>query len=380
LKDSRSSYAIEGERAPHDRIDRWGRAIGEAGRQAIDLDELLRLQRIVIGDARFVRLGLRTEDGFVGEHDRETRMPLPGHIDARADDLPALIEGMTAFDRGVAPHLDAVVAAAVLAFGFVYVHPFEDGNGRIHRYLIHHVLAQRGFSPPGLVFPVSSAILEQIDDYRRVLEDYGRRLLPCIDWEPTERGNGTIRRISIASSTQRPMPNFSTAACVGRSSRICRRRPPSCTPMTHSVRVSVPSLTCRRTRWICCFVSCGKMAGGCPVAPGRGNSQHSRTQKPRRSKHSMTRPSASSDHACSARSGRPGKVRLAASACALALATGCASCAVPFVAALSSRMAAFADHQPEGGVNSGGAARGRRPDRYPRSGSAHCPDTAAGFR
>jgi Fic/DOC family len=189
LKDSRSSHAIEGERAPHDRIDRWGRAIGEAGRQAIDLDELLRLQRIVIGDARFVRLGLRTEDGFVGEHDRETRMPLPGHIDARADDLPALIEGMTAFDRGAAPHLDAVVAAAVLAFGFVYVHPFEDGNGRIHRYLIHHVLAQRGFSPPGLVFPVSSAILEQIDDYRRVLEDYGRRLLPCIDWEPTERGN-----------------------------------------------------------------------------------------------------------------------------------------------------------------------------------------------
>lgn len=189
LKDSRSSYAIEGERAPQDRIQRWGRAIGEAGRQAIDLDELLRLQRIVIGDARFVRLGLRAEDGFVGEHDRESRMPLPDHIDARAQDLPSLIEGMTAFDRDAAGHLDAVIAAAVLAFGFVYAHPFEDGNGRIHRYLIHHVLAERGFSPPGLVFPVSSAILEQIDEYRRVLEDYAQRLLPCIRWEPTERGN-----------------------------------------------------------------------------------------------------------------------------------------------------------------------------------------------
>lgn len=32
LKDSRSSYAIEGERPPQDRIQRWGRAIGEAGR------------------------------------------------------------------------------------------------------------------------------------------------------------------------------------------------------------------------------------------------------------------------------------------------------------------------------------------------------------
>ncbi|MFC0220163.1 Fic family protein [Pseudochelatococcus lubricantis] len=29
-------------------------------------------------------------------------------------------------------------AAAVLAFGFVYIHPFEDGNGRLHRYLIRH--------------------------------------------------------------------------------------------------------------------------------------------------------------------------------------------------------------------------------------------------
>jgi hypothetical protein len=70
LKDSKSSYFIEGERPPQDRIQRWGRAIGEAGRAPLDLDELLRLQRIVIGDARFVRLGLRRDGGFVGEHDR----------------------------------------------------------------------------------------------------------------------------------------------------------------------------------------------------------------------------------------------------------------------------------------------------------------------
>ena len=70
LKDSKSSFAIEGEHPAQDRIQRWGRAIGQAGRQPIDLDELLRLQRIVIGDARFVHLGLRTESSFVGERDR----------------------------------------------------------------------------------------------------------------------------------------------------------------------------------------------------------------------------------------------------------------------------------------------------------------------
>ena len=116
-------------------------------------------------------------------------MPLPDHIDARPEDLSSLIDGMIAFDRGHAQALDAVIAAAVLAFGFVYAHPFEDGNGRIHRYLIHHVLAERGFNPPGVVFPVSAAILDRIDDYRQVLESYSRRLLPLIEWEPTPEFN-----------------------------------------------------------------------------------------------------------------------------------------------------------------------------------------------
>jgi hypothetical protein len=189
LKDSRSSYAIEGERPPQDRIQRWGRAIGEAGRQHMDREELLRLQRIVIGDARFVRLGFREQGGFVGEHDRESRMPLPDHISARPEDLPSLVGGMVDFDRGAAEALDPVVAATILAFGFVYIHPFEDGNGRLHRYLIHHVLAERGFNPPGVVFPVSAAILERIDAYRTVLESYSARLLPLIEWEPTAEFN-----------------------------------------------------------------------------------------------------------------------------------------------------------------------------------------------
>jgi hypothetical protein len=189
LKDSRSSFEIEGEHPPQDRIQRWGKAIGEAGRRPIDLDELLRLQRIVIGDDRYVPLGLRKEGGFVGEHERETRMPLPVHISARHEDLPSLIDGLVAFDRNAAPKLDAVLAAAILAFGFVYIHPFEDGNGRLHRYLIHHILAERGFNPPGMVFPVSAAILDRIDDYRRTLETYSERLLPLIKWESTDKGN-----------------------------------------------------------------------------------------------------------------------------------------------------------------------------------------------
>lgn len=190
LKDSKSSYAIEGEAPPHDRIQRWGKAIGEAGKHPLDQDELLRLQRIVIGkEKRFIRLGFRDEGGFVGEHEQGTRLPLPDHISARHEDLPDLIQGMIDFNQDFAGDIDPVIVAAVLAFGFVYIHPFADGNGRLHRYLIHHVLTARGFNPTGIVFPVSSAILERIDDYRLVLESYSERLLPFIDWEPTEKNN-----------------------------------------------------------------------------------------------------------------------------------------------------------------------------------------------
>jgi prophage maintenance system killer protein len=41
---------------------------------------------------------------------------------------------------------DPVLKTAATAFGFVYIHPFENGNGRVHRCLIHHVLAYTGIS------------------------------------------------------------------------------------------------------------------------------------------------------------------------------------------------------------------------------------------
>ena len=103
LDDSRASYAIEGERPPQDRIQRWGHAIGQAGKQPLDLDELCRLQRVVIGDARFVSLGLRNEGGFVGERDRETQQPIPSHVSARPEDLQPLVDGLVAFDRQATP-------------------------------------------------------------------------------------------------------------------------------------------------------------------------------------------------------------------------------------------------------------------------------------
>jgi Fic family protein len=190
LNDSKSSFAIEGERPSGSRATRWGHAIEQAGTRALSLAEFDRLQRIVIGDDRFVRLGLRHEGGFVGVHDRDTNMPIPDHINARADDLIPLLDGLIAFsERAAAGGLDPVATAACVAFGFVYIHPYADGNGRLHRWLFHHALAMASFNPPGLIFPVSVAILQHIEEYRSVLESYSKALLPLINWEPTPEGN-----------------------------------------------------------------------------------------------------------------------------------------------------------------------------------------------
>ena len=189
LADSRASFEIEGERPPRTRLERWGRAVLQAGKNRLTLDEIIRLQRILIDDTRFVRAGLRPDGVFIGERDHHGD-PLPEFIGARPGDLDDLMGGLLeANDRMRDDDIDPVLKAAATAFGFVYIHPFQDGNGRMHRCLIHHVLAERKFTPPGMVFPVSSVMLDRIDDYRATLQDHSDPLMPFIEWRPTSDRN-----------------------------------------------------------------------------------------------------------------------------------------------------------------------------------------------
>ena len=198
LKDSKASYTIEGEFPAHNRIERWGKIIGQAGQRPLNLEELESLQKIVIADNRFVTLGCRVEGGFVGEHDRVTGAPIPVHISARADDLNQLISGF--FETYMLlkdSDYDSVLMAALIAFGFLFIHPYEDGNGRIHRYLFHHILAEKGFISKGLVFPISAVILERIESYKSILEAYSKPRLDHIQWRPTDKGNVEVLNNTI---------------------------------------------------------------------------------------------------------------------------------------------------------------------------------------
>ena len=163
-----------------------------------------------------------------------------------------------------------------LAFGFVFVHPFEDGNGRIHRYLIHHVLAARGFNPPGVVFPVSATILDRIDEYRKVLESYSQRVLPLIKWKPTKDGNvevlnDTADLYRYFDATPQAEFLYSLRAQDRRGGPARGGRlPPALRRLQGAA--SRPSSRCRTAPSISSSACCGRTRGSFPSARARRSS------------------------------------------------------------------------------------------------------------
>lgn len=193
LKDSKASFTIEGENPRNNRAARWGNAIGQAGKNELTIEELNRLQQLVIENDRFVKIGIRTQQGFVGDRDRATQEPLPDHISARFENLDELMNGLLQSQKLLTQsQMDPVLTAALIAFGFVFIHPFVDGNGRLHRYIIHHILAETGYTEQGIIFPVSASILTHINDYAKTLESYSHPVLNFIEWKPAPDNNVEI--------------------------------------------------------------------------------------------------------------------------------------------------------------------------------------------
>ena len=191
-KETRSSFAIEGETPSKDREERFLQALHSATSFIAGKAGLIELQASIV-DARYAAHDWRDLQNFVGETTRGFGEYVH-FICPRPQDVSSLMSGWGKLtERVLSGGMDPVLAAAVCAFSFVFVHPFEDGNGRIHRFLLHYALAQGHFGPADIVLPISAAILRQIHLYDQTLEAFSKPIMAGIDWDFSPEGEVIVK-------------------------------------------------------------------------------------------------------------------------------------------------------------------------------------------
>ncbi len=188
-KETRSSYEIEKAQPSPDRMEKFVAMLMKAGTEQtaelLDEPRLIQLQNAIV-DPRFAAAAFRNFQNYIGQ-------TLPGYkemihyICPPPEILDTLMGGLKESAEkttGIYPE----IRAAVIAFGFVFIHPFEDGNGRLHRFLIHDILVHDGVVPQGLIIPVSAHMLNNIKDYDNILENYSKPLMQRIKYNQKDNG------------------------------------------------------------------------------------------------------------------------------------------------------------------------------------------------
>jgi len=192
-KETKSSFEIEHIKPNSTRTERFIALLQLAETEDFcEKGRLIDLQNRIV-DPRFRDTDYRTDQNYVGEtvgpQNEKVHFVCP-----KPGDLVGMMEGLVAshkrMDTGDVP---AVVHAAAVAYGFVFLHPFEDGNGRIHRFLIHNILARRKFTPVGFIFPVSAAMLKNLSDYDGSLESFSRPLMELVEYSMDESGRMAVQ-------------------------------------------------------------------------------------------------------------------------------------------------------------------------------------------
>lgn len=183
LRESRASFAIEGEADQANRIERFAdvmaRRTGQ-GDPPLTSAMLAELQREILGKTTLTQFGIRQSPVFVGELIRQQE--IVHYVAPPAADVAAMLEGLRVFlDRtqGQSP----VMRSAVAAFGFVYIHPLADGNGRVHRFLINDVLRRDDAIPDPVILPVSAVITDDAAErrsYDRILDRVSKPLMQSV--------------------------------------------------------------------------------------------------------------------------------------------------------------------------------------------------------
>jgi hypothetical protein len=192
-KETMSSYEIEREKPSKDRVARFVSILQKASSiEKLTKDKLIELQNIIV-DPRFKDSDYRITQNYVGEN-VDPYLQRIHYISPKPNDIEKLMTGLLyVLQEAINTKLNPVLLATIISFGFVFIHPFEDGNGRLHRFLIHYILTKMHFTPDGIIFPVSAVMLQRINEYDRILESFSRPLMELIkDYDLTNDGVLTV--------------------------------------------------------------------------------------------------------------------------------------------------------------------------------------------
>lgn len=192
VKETKSSFEIEHIKPTSTRTERFVALLQMAEQEDFcNKAQLIDIKNRIV-DARFRDSGYRSTQSYVGETVAWQKEKIH-FVGPKPGDLEEMMEGLTsAHDRMKTGGVSAVIHAAGIAYGFVFLHPFEDGNGRIHRFLIHNILARRSFTPDGVMFPISATMLKNPADYEASLEAFSRQVMPLVEYSLDEDGRMTV--------------------------------------------------------------------------------------------------------------------------------------------------------------------------------------------
>ncbi len=182
FKETKSSFAIEREEPGAGKTRRFVALLHRAGKDERPLSEaaLTAVQNVIV-DERFREDGFRSTQNYVGEttvNFQEIVHLIAAPPSCHRDVMEGL-EGFFAASEGLHP----ILRAAAVSFPFVFVHPFNDGNGRIHRYLIHDLMARGGIGGDGLILPFSAEIVADMRADDVCLEQFSKPLLEAAEYE-----------------------------------------------------------------------------------------------------------------------------------------------------------------------------------------------------
>jgi hypothetical protein len=173
LSETKGSFEIERESPTEDKAHAFAALLSRASqREFLDEEYLVSLQNLVVTNPLDKAVQFRSGQNWL-------RNALPGalgitYLPPPGDQIMSIMDSVMTLANSQDQAIDPLVRGALASFGFVFAHPFMEGNGRLSRFLFHKVVCSSGRLPDGLVLPISVAMKRHETEYLKALQSFSK--------------------------------------------------------------------------------------------------------------------------------------------------------------------------------------------------------------